>query len=123
MGHKTFTYFILPHQNGTVSLANHFQWIYFDPQRARYDTLRPHLELQVGGNGLAATTTIGLRSDSSIAPGEIVPGAPVGKSIYAGIEAMDSTRQPISLSVLIRSVANVLIALMVVGMLFVLVKR
>ena len=40
-GHKTFAYFIVPHQNGLISLANHFQWIYFDPRTARYDTIQP----------------------------------------------------------------------------------
>ncbi|MCX6213921.1 BatD family protein [Spirosoma sp.] len=122
-GRKTFTYFIVPHQNGTVSLANHFQWIYFDPQRARYDTLRPRLALEAGGTEEAVTSAVNMPNGEALANGEVIPGAPVGKSLYTGIELMDSTQQPVSVSVLIRSVANVLIILMLVGMVFVLIKR
>jgi hypothetical protein len=122
-GNKTFTYFIVPHQNGTVSLANHFQWIYFDPQNARYDTLRPRMQLHVGGKGPGAVVRTGLLSGSAIANGEAVPTASVGNSIYAGIETMDSARQSISISALIRSVANVLITLMLFGMVYVLVRK
>lgn len=121
IGSKTFTYFVVPHQNGSISLANHFQWIYFDPQTARYDTLRPRLELRVGDNESVPLSNIGVLTGA--ANGEAVPGAPVGNSLYAGIEAMDSTHQPISMSVLIRSIANVLIVLMLLGMVFVLVKK
>ncbi|WP_381496625.1 hypothetical protein [Spirosoma flavum] len=122
-GRKTFTYFIVPHQNEVVSLVNYFQWIYFNPQTARYDTLRPHLKLQVGGKGAVAVNNTNVLSDSSVTNSETVPGAPVNKSLYAGLEAMDSTRQPISISVLIRSIANVLIVLMLLGMVFVLIKK
>ncbi len=122
-GSKIFTYFIVPHQNGVVSLANHFQWIYFDPKTARYDTLRPRLELRVGDNGSVPLSNMNTLTGAAVANGEAVPGAPVGNSLYAGIEAMDSTRQPISISVLIRSIANVLIVLMLFGMVFVLVKK
>ena len=122
-GHKTFTYFIVPHQNGTVSLANYFQWIYFDPKTARYDTLRPRMELYVGGQGQRAGVNTDLLSGSAVANGEAVPMASINNSIYAGIEAMDSGRQSISISVLIRSVANVMIALMLLGMVFVLVRK
>jgi hypothetical protein len=122
-GRKTFTYYIVPHQNGVVSLANHFQWVYFDPQTARYDTLRPHLALQVGGNESGVMINTNILSGSTVANGETIPVVPVGNSIYAGIEGMDSTRQPISISVLIRSLANVLIVIMLLGMVFVLVKK
>lgn len=116
-GSKTFTYFIVPHQNGAVSLANHFQWIYFDPQTVRYDTLRPRLALQVGGRGKLDATL------SALGNGEIGQGVPVGNSLYAGIEAMDSAKQPISISALIRAIANVLIVIMLLGMIFVFIKK
>ncbi|AKD58234.1 BatD family protein [Spirosoma radiotolerans] len=122
-GRKTFTYYIVPHQNGSVTLANYFQWVYFDPQTARYDTLRPQLQLQVGGNGAGVVTNTNITSSSIVTNGETVPGTPVVNSIYAGIEGMDSTRQPVSVSVLIRSVANVLILIMLLGMVFVLIKK
>ena len=116
-GSKTFTYFIVPHQNGAVSLANHFQWIYFDPQTVRYDTLRPRLTLQVGGKGPLDATLLASGN------GEIGQGIPKGNSFYAGIEAMDSSQQPISVSALIRAIANVLIVIMLLGMIFVFFKK
>ncbi|WP_317171755.1 BatD family protein [Spirosoma validum] len=121
-GRKSFTYFIVPHQHGSITLTNYFQWIYFNPQTARYDTLRPHLQLQAGGRSpLAATnTTVPTATTGSR---EITPEASVGKSLYAGIEAMDSTRQSISISSLVRAVANVLIVIMLLGMIFVFFRK
>ena len=122
-GQKTFTYFIVPRQNGTVQLADHFQWIYFDPQNARYDTLRPRLRVMVGGKSettLAKTSTpVGRTS----VVGDQASVSPSGVSLYTGIEALDSTRQPISIPVLIRAIANVLIVLMLLGMIFVFFRR
>ena len=122
-GHKTFTYFIVPHQNGPVSLANHVQWIYFDPQTAHYDTLRPQVRLQVGGKTLAANasalTGVSGVTDEALAS----PATSADKSLYTGLEAMDSTHQPISVSVLVRSIANVLIVVMLLGMIFVFFKK
>ena len=120
-GHKTFTYFMVPRQNGPVSLANRFQWIYFDPKTARYDTLRPQLTLQVGGGrplAVSNPTTL-----STVAGNEGASNALGGNALYAGIESMDSTQHPVSLSTLIRAVANVLIVSMLLGMIFVLFKR
>ena len=120
-GSKTFTYFIVPRQNGPVSLANRFQWVYFDPQNARYDTLRPQLTLQVGGNKPVAVS--GPSTLSTTVGSEETPNALGGNTLYAGIETMDSTRQALSLSTLIRSVANVLIVSMLLGMIFVLFRK
>lgn len=122
-GRKTFTYYIVPHQNGPVSLANYVQWVYFDPQRARYDTLRSQVQLQVGGSGAALATNTNIASSSVVTNGETVPGAPMVNSIYAGVEGMDSTRQSVSMPVLIRSMANVLLLIMLLGMIFVLVRK
>ncbi|WP_460926183.1 BatD family protein [Spirosoma agri] len=122
-GNKTFTYFIVPHQNGVVSLANRFQWIYFNPKTARYDTLRPRLQMQVGGKADAVAVNSTVQASLSGTTGETVPGTSMGDSLYAGIEAIDSTQQPMSITVLIRSIANVLIALMLLGMIFVFFKK
>ncbi|WP_460951411.1 BatD family protein [Spirosoma daeguense] len=121
-GNKTFTYFLVPHQNGPLTLSDRFQWIYFDPKSAKYDTLVPQYRLLVGGstspagNSDVATSSSGLTGDAASA-------ATSGGSFYAGIEAMDSTKQPISLSALFRNVANVLIILMLLGMVVVFFKK
>nr|WP_235985317.1 BatD family protein [Spirosoma utsteinense] len=123
-GQKTFTYFIVPRQNGTISLADHFQWIYFDPQRARYDTLRPRVRLEAGGADVAAlaTDSVPIATSAESVDGTLSASS-AGRSLYTGISTLDSTYQPISIPVLIRSVANVLIVLMLLGMIFVFFRR
>lgn len=122
-GRKSFTYFIVPHQNGLVTLADRFQWIYFDPQTARYQVLRPRLQLQVGGRSLPSAGNVALSITSTKISEEGASATPAGNSLYAGIEAMDSTHQSISIPVLIRAVANVLIVIMLLGMIFVFFKK
>lgn len=122
-GRKTFSYFIVPHQNGAISLASRFQWIFFDPKTAQYDTLRPQLRLQVGNKNPIASAQVSAPAGGSGANGEATPGATTDHSLYAGIEAMDSTLQPINSSVLIRAIANVLILVMLIGMVFVFFKK
>lgn len=106
-GYKTFRYFLIPKQNGQFPLENTFQWIYFDPQKVEYDTLRPKLILRVGETVVAADTV------HSNLPG----------SIYNGIEKLDSSEQAINWPVLVRAIANVLIALMILGMIFLLFRK
>ena len=122
-GSKTFSYFIVAHQNGDVSLANCFQWIYFDPQTARYDTLHPRTRLFVGTNKPLADNqalTPGTRPETI---GETEPTYSTDRDLYKGIETLNSTNQPINLSVLFRAAANVLILIMLVGMIFIFFKK
>lgn len=122
-GRKTFTYFIVPRQNGMISLADQFQWVYFDPKRARYDTLRSRLQIRVGGAEAVAQAKPSAPAGTSGVSADSASVALSGRSLYAGIDALDSTRQPISIPVLIRAVANVLIVLMLLGMIFVFYKK
>jgi hypothetical protein len=122
-GQKTFTYFIVPRQNGPVSLADHLQWIYFDPERSRYDTLRPRLRVEVGGTSTPTVADASTPAGRTSVASDAGPASPAGVSLYAGIEALDSTQQPISIPVLIRAIANVLIVLMLLGMIFVFFKK
>lgn len=48
-GIKEFNYYITINEAGDVNLADHFEWIYFDPARAVYDTLRPQAAIKVVG--------------------------------------------------------------------------
>lgn len=122
-GRKTFIYFIVPRQNGTVSLGNHFQWIYFDPQRAQYDTLQSRLKMQVGESEAVAAAKTSAPIETSTISSDVPPTLASGRSLYVGIEALDSTHQPISIPVMIRAIANVLIVLMLLGMIFVFIKK
>lgn len=122
-GRKSFSYFIVPHQNGTILLADFFKWTYFDPQTARYETLRPRLQLQVGGQESAATNKVATPVGTPETGEAVQALSSSGKSLYAGIELMDSTRQSINMVTLVRAVANVLIVIMLIGMLFIFFRK
>lgn len=113
-GFKSFRYFLIPKQKGTLTLANRFFWVYFDPQTGRYDTLRPRAVLRVGEAADSAATGI-VPSDTLEQAGRL--------SIYAGLEQTDSTRQSVNWPVLVRAIANVLIILMILGTLFVFARK
>jgi hypothetical protein len=49
IGTKSFRYFIVPKEPGQYDLGNHFSWIYFNPSKKAYDTLRSGLTVQVEG--------------------------------------------------------------------------
>ena len=48
-GIKEFGYYLTINEPGEVALANHFEWIYFNPVLAKYDTLRPKAVINVTG--------------------------------------------------------------------------
>ena len=48
-GIKEFDYFVTLNEAGEYPLANYFSWIYFDPERELYDTLKPQALIRVSG--------------------------------------------------------------------------
>ena len=48
-GIKEFNYYITINEAGEVDLADNFEWIYFDPEKAAYDTLKPAAKITVVG--------------------------------------------------------------------------
>lgn len=48
-GTKTFSYYGIPNEPGTYQLGDYFQWIFFNPDKETYDTLRSRQELIVSG--------------------------------------------------------------------------
>src|SRR5687768_7404723 len=48
-GTKSFNYFLIPKEPGRYELKDYFQWVYFDPEAERYDTLESKLTLYVTG--------------------------------------------------------------------------
>ncbi|MCE7055110.1 BatD family protein [Algoriphagus sp. AGSA1] len=49
-GIKEFNYYITINEAGDVDLGRNFEWIYFDPVRAVYDTLVPQAKISVVGD-------------------------------------------------------------------------
>lgn len=48
-GTKSFNYFLIPKEPGTYSLKNYFQWVFFNPNTKKYDTLASQYTLNVTG--------------------------------------------------------------------------
>lgn len=48
-GEKLFEYSILPKEPGKYNFEDYFQWIYFNPIKERYDTLKSSVEIRVTG--------------------------------------------------------------------------
>ncbi len=49
ISHKRFDYQLVANEPGTHSLDRYFSWVYFDPARERYDTLRSAEKIMVTG--------------------------------------------------------------------------
>lgn len=48
-GTKSFSYFMIPREPGTYALGDYFQWVFFNPKKKQYDTLRSQLTIYVTG--------------------------------------------------------------------------
>lgn len=48
-GTKSFNYFLIPKEPGQYDLKNYFQWVFFNTEKARYDTLKSKLKINVTG--------------------------------------------------------------------------
>jgi len=48
-GTKSFSYFMIPKEPGKYKLSDYFQWVFFNPKTAKYDTLKSQLALYVTG--------------------------------------------------------------------------
>jgi len=48
-GNKTFNYFMIPKEPGEFKLGDYFQWVFFNPNTKKYDTLKSQYTLRVAG--------------------------------------------------------------------------
>jgi hypothetical protein len=49
-GTKSFNYFMIPKEPGTYDLKKYFQWVFFNPSKGKYDTLKSKLTVYVRGD-------------------------------------------------------------------------
>jgi hypothetical protein len=106
VGEKTFDYFVVPRKDGTFPLGRYFQWVYFDPLKARYDTLHSTNVLQVHGedyklNNLSLTGSTGL---------------------YDNLETLDSSKESFDLRQFLRVTTNAIVLILLVMMFWVIRK-
>jgi hypothetical protein len=103
-GDKTFRFQIIPKQAGLYKLSEYFNWIYFNLNKQRFDTLRSQISVNVTGRKIVDISQK-LSSDASV---------------YENVEKLD-TSKPTNRNWrnILKEEANLLIVLMLLGMVFV----
>ena len=48
-GFKSFNFYAIPKEPGSYNLGDYFNWIYFNPKKEIYDTLRSEVKIKVTG--------------------------------------------------------------------------
>lgn len=99
-GEKTFDYYIVARQKGDFKLGRFFQWIYFDPIKARYDTLRSSEVVEVAGENLQASALSGDGADP----------------VYGNIEELGTDETYIDYQEIIRNLTNAVVFLLLGAM-------
>lgn len=107
MGTKSFRYFVVPKEPGMYDLGNYFSWIFFNPSKKAYDTLRSGITVQVEGeshrNQAIRSTDLG--------------------SFYDRIDVADNALHASSELDWVKTAAYVLTGLMIGASLFILFRR
>ncbi len=103
IGEKTFDYFVVPRKDGEFPLGRYFHWIYFNVEKANYDTLRSAASLEVRGEDYKLTN-LSLSSPSGL---------------YDNLEALDSGRETIDYKKILKDLTNIVIVVLLVTMIWV----
>lgn len=102
-GEKTFDYYIVARQKGDFKLGRFFQWIYFDPTKAKYDTLRSAETIEVTGENLQAAALSGDGTDP----------------VYGNIEELNTSETYIDYQEIIRNLTNAVVLILLGAMVWV----
>jgi hypothetical protein len=102
-GEKTFDYFVVPRKDGTFPLGRYFQWIFFNSQLAKYDTLRSAKSLEVKGE------------DYKIANLSLSGSA----GLYDNIESLDSSKQGVDYKKLLKEGTNVIVIMLLATLIWI----
>ncbi len=102
-GERTFDYNIVARQKGKFMLGRFFQWIYFDPVRAKYDTLRSSKAVEVTGENLQASALAGEGADP----------------VYGDIDDLDTDVSYIDYQEIIRNLTNAVVFILLGAMVWI----
>ncbi|TKT93903.1 BatD family protein [Dyadobacter frigoris] len=105
-GEKSFDYFVVPRQDGTFPLGRYFQWVYFDPKSAKYDTLTSLKTLQVKGEDYKLGN-ISLHGSTGL---------------YDNLERLDSSQEYFDFKQILKELTNAIVILLLFTMGWVLRK-
>lgn len=103
VGEKTFDYFVVPRKDGEFPLGRYFHWIYFNVEKAKYDTLRSAASLEVRGEDYKLSN-LSLSGSSGL---------------YDNLENLDSGRETIDYKRILKDLTNIVIVLLLVTMIWV----
>lgn len=106
-GTKSFNYFMIPKEPGQFKLGNYFSWIYFNPSKSKYDTLRSQLSVTVTGES---------RKNQSIESNDL-------GTFYDKIEIADNTLRPVASSGWQKRVFNVFILVVLSASAYLIFKK
>jgi hypothetical protein len=79
-GTKSFSYFMIPKEPGEYKMKDYFYWVFFNPAKQKYDSLRPKLVFTVTGES---------KKNEAIQANDL-------GSFYDKIDAADNTLQPLA---------------------------
>ncbi len=106
-GSKTFSYFIIPKEPGQFKLADQFQWVFFNPSKKKYDTLRAKAAVVVNGESLKNEVI------ESVDPG----------SFYDRIGLADNTLVAINENNWMKYAVNIFVLVMLAGSAYLVFKK
>ena len=98
-GTKSFNYYGIPKEPGTYNLGDIFSWIYFDPRKEIYDTLKSELQIVVSGES---------RKNESIIASDM-------GNFYDKIGIIDNSLTSYDPWINNKLVTNILLALVLIG--------
>ncbi len=99
---KSLTFQIIPKRAGNFALSKYYQWIYFNTNTEKYDTLKSKVILGVTGQSIQTADT---------------PTA--GRTVYDDLENEDSSKEHNNFTKILKDEANILIVIMLVGMIYI----
>jgi len=102
-GEESFDYFVVPRQDGTFPLGRYFQWIYFNPKKAKYDTLISQQILQVKGEDYKLGN-ISLHGSAGL---------------YDNLESLDSSKEYFDFKKMLKEATNAIVILLLITMVWI----
>ncbi|MFY0607228.1 MAG: BatD family protein [Cyclobacteriaceae bacterium] len=106
-GTKSFSYYGIPNEPGQYELGDYFQWVFFNPDKEAYDTLRSKQILSVSGQS---------RKNEYIMSNDM-------GSFYDGIEFKENTLYDLEESSWMRIFANAFILAMIALSVFIFIRK
>jgi len=106
-GTKSFSYFMIPKEPGTYKLSDYFQWVFFNPETKKYDTLKSQLTVNVNGESF---------KNQAIGSNDL-------GSFYDRVDSTDNTLKTATNTNWMKWAINIFIVVILAATVFFVVKR